>query len=719
MRARLNTPGILLTSALVIGSAVMVMVIALALSRPWLGLTLRWDSGHAAAAVVESHGPAAHIPAGTLITALGDGRRTLALEAIDLTIEPDGNLPTYDDYRRFLDRQGRIASLQAAPVLYLTDSGGGIHEVRPAAARPAPELPPDFWIQLAVGFLCWMIAAGVWSFRPRDPAACFLLVTGFATLMFSPGAAVYTTRELAVPLGWLLMLKTMNFGGGMLYLSAMAALMWHYPRRLGPTWVSVGIVLAGMAWYAAQVVDVFDSMLVGRRLPVFVALALTIALGVRQWLGTRRDPVARASLKWFLLSWLVGISGVILLSMVPQLYGIDTGAIQGYSFLLMLLVYGGLAFGITRFRLFELGDWWFRIVLWLSAAFLFLTMDLLLLLVLDFSSATSLGLALVVCGFIWLPLRGWLWRRLLERPHPGQEALFRGVIDVSLAVSPEERVQRGRALFGKLFDPLLIERTGEGAPVIGEPRLVEHGLVMELPAQGQTPALRVGYPGRGRRLFNHRDLALARTTLDMLEHADNSRRAYQQGAVAERSRIARDLHDDIGSHLLTALHHPDGTRTKETVRLAMAEMQTIIHGLAGHTLSLAHVIGELRHETQVRMDATGIALAWPLDDACADTALTYDIYKHYLSIMRELFANIIRHAGATRVRVDIRCEDGRLLSRIGDDGQRFNGEHPGHEGGHGLFNLQRRLQELGGTLRYDRGDDGNLAELDIPLRAAD
>ncbi|PQA36820.1 sensor histidine kinase, partial [Amnimonas aquatica] len=129
--------------------------------------------------------------------------------------------------------------------------------------------------------------------------------------------------------------------------------------------------------------------------------------------------------------------------------------------------------------------------------------------------------------------------------------------------------------------------------------------------------------------------------------------------------------------------------------------------------------GELRHETQVRLDAAGIALSWPLHDTGQDITLNYDVYKHYLSIMRELFANIIRHAGATRVRVDIDCRDGCLLSRIGDDGQRFNGEHPGHEGGHGLFNLQRRLQELGGTLRYDRGDDGNLAELDIPLRAAD
>src|SRR3546814_16526078 len=94
------------------------------------------------------------------------------------------------------------------------------------------------------------------------------------------------------------------------------------------------------------------------------------------------------------------------------MFGIDTSAMQGYGFLLFIPVYAGLAFGILRYRLFDLGEWWARTMAWLLSLFLLILLDLLFLLVLQLSPGLSIGLALLLCGLVWLPVRAWLWTRL-------------------------------------------------------------------------------------------------------------------------------------------------------------------------------------------------------------------------------------------------------------------------------------------------------------------
>src|SRR5690606_11300077 len=106
-------------------------------------------------------------------------------------------------------------------------------------------------------------------------------------------------------------------------------------------------------------------------------LGVTFLLAWVQWRKTRRDPIGRAALRWFLLSWLLGSGLFCLLILLPQMFGVDTSAVQGFGFLLFLLVYGGLAFGILRFRLFGLDEWWLRVVTWMGALMVLVSLDLL------------------------------------------------------------------------------------------------------------------------------------------------------------------------------------------------------------------------------------------------------------------------------------------------------------------------------------------------------
>jgi len=709
MKTLAMAPGVRLIALTLFGLAVVSAMIGLAVSRPWLGLVLAWDAQADAARVLAGSGPSAGIPAGTLLTHVSGAGGSHRLSELDFTVEPDGNLATYAEYRRFLAGQGRLAALQSGPELAFHGFDARRFAVVPDSHRPVASLPADFWVQIAVGFFAWMIAAAVWAFRPRLASARFLLFNGWTTLMFSPGAAVYTTREFALPLGQMLVLKSMNFGGGMLFVGSMVALMLSYPRQIGTPRLGILAIAAAGAWFVVQAFGVFDSMLVGRRVPVFIALIAMFVVAAIQWLGTRRDPVARAAMQWFLLSWVVCIGLFVALIMVPQVLGVQTGSIQGYSFILFLLLYLGIAFGILRFRLFDLGIWWFRTLAWIGGAIALIALDLLFLFGMQFSASWSLSLSLLACALFWLPFRSWLWGRVMRRTPPADD-LFRQVLDVALAPNPADRAYRWQALLQRLYVPLHIVPARAGR--VG---VEQDGVALAIPAVGPFPAWLLQYPGDGTRLFNPADVRLARQAVEMLAYADASREAYAQGAREERGRIARDLHDDIGSRLISGLYQPDLLRTRESMSMAIREMRVIIQGLIGEKHPVSVLESEMRYEAGDRLETAGIDLSWRgCDAAGAEAALIdYGVYKNTLSAVRELTTNVIRHARATAVEVRVQLDAGRLVIDMTDDGQGF--DPAAAHAGRGLRNIRSRLGEMGGAVRMDGAPGRTCVRLTIPL----
>lgn len=712
MKSRLLSPGSRLLVAFGFAILVLVSIMLLASRQPWLGLSLQWDESNKVASVRSSQGPSVQVAVGTQISTLrASDKADIHFQAADFIIEPDGNLPDYTHYHAFLERLDKLAKIQRESQITLITDKGDEYKITPKAHRPLSSMPADFWVQLIVGLLAFMIAATVWSFRPNDIAARYLLLSGFATLMFAPGAAVYTTRELGMPIEEMLLLKTMNFGGGMLYAGTMAAMLWNYPRRLGSERIALLIVGLSLLWFTAQALGLFESMLIGRRLPVFIGLLGTIILAAVQWFNTRRDPVARGSLQWFLLSWLLGTSLFIIITMVPQLYGVNTAGVQGYSFILFLLVYGGLAFGILRYRLFDLGEWWLRVVTWVGGLLLLMILDMILLWGLHLSSSLSFSLALILGGLIWLPLRGFIWSRIVEQKRI-ETPIFQSVLDIAFNFDAKEQQQLWKALLIKLFDPLLIKPSSN---FYSAATLIESGQKLYLPELSLIPSFTLEYADGGRRLFTRRDEALASQLLDMLKHAESSRNAYQKGAREERSRIALDLHDDVGSRLLSSLHQDALDTTRDGIRQAIAEMRIIMNGLAGKSLPLSEIIADLRHETVFRLEAVKINTKWPVQEDFDEIILNYHTYRNYLSIIRELISNIIRHANASEVCVSIKYENGIFLTELSDNG-RWQSIEVGKDR-HGLNNLKKRAEALKGRITFNITDahSGTLVTLLISL----
>ncbi len=482
----------------------MALSLMLASSHPWSGVRLAFDSVSGNAVILRSNDPL-RLPPGTPIRGIvANGLPEMDFLAMDFTVEPDGNLATYTDYALFLDRQDALYRLQTAPNPSLVDTEGDALPLNPLPARPITSLPPDFWVSILVGVFAWLISVAVWVFRPQDVSARLLLLSGWATSIFAPLAAIYSTRELALPGTLFQWLSDLNFFGGSLFCATMVALLWHYPRQLHPAPVARWLLLAYLSWFLVQQSGLVESMITGRRLPVFIGLLGMLVLGVLQWRQSLRDPLARAALQWFLLAWVVGLCLFSVLIFIPQLYGIDTGAMQGYSFSIFLLIYAGLALGILRVGLFGLGEWWLRILGWGATVLMLVLLDFLFLFGMGLSSRVSLSMALLISCFLWLPLRAWLWRKTLRPPKVSDTALFRQVVGVGLAPDSKERGMRWQALLEDSFAPLQITPCAHQ----GDPAITEQGLSLRIPATlGITP-LCLQYAQQGKRLFGIADLTV-------------------------------------------------------------------------------------------------------------------------------------------------------------------------------------------------------------------
>jgi two-component system sensor histidine kinase DesK len=189
--------------------------------------------------------------------------------------------------------------------------------------------------------------------------------------------------------------------------------------------------------------------------------------------------------------------------------------------------------------------------------------------------------------------------------------------------------------------------------------------------------------------------------------------------VAERERIARDLHDVLGhtlslvilkSELATKLADRDPERAREEIRdveriarEALAEVRAAVTGYRAGGLQ-----SEIQHARSTLATA-GVALEC---DVHAQTPIPPSHEAVLCLALREAVTNIVRHAGARKARMSMRVTDASCAMTITDDGR--GGSAPS---GSGLSGMRERVEVLGGTLTRD-GRHGTTLTVSLPLTRA-
>ncbi len=196
-----------------------------------------------------------------------------------------------------------------------------------------------------------------------------------------------------------------------------------------------------------------------------------------------------------------------------------------------------------------------------------------------------------------------------------------------------------------------------------------------------------------------------------------------------RTRIATDLHDDIGSSLSgmallsEAVKQEVGSARPEAFEMA-SEVATMARGLA-RALSdvvwstdprrddLRNVITRVRQSAAV-LEAQGIA--WSLEEPPdpQKVKLTPEQRHHLFLIFKEALNNIARHAQCASAKLTIAVEDRQLRAEIVDDGCGFS---EAGDQGNGLRNMKLRAEQMGGRMSVAAAAGrGVRLELTVPLK---
>ncbi|MBS0436221.1 MAG: hypothetical protein JSR75_15260 [Proteobacteria bacterium] len=204
-------------------------------------------------------------------------------------------------------------------------------------------------------------------------------------------------------------------------------------------------------------------------------------------------------------------------------------------------------------------------------------------------------------------------------------------------------------------------------------------------------------------------------------HAEEQRRARERAAEEERQRIMQDMHDGLGSQLLSSLAlvergELDPVQTGALLRECIDDLRIAIDSLAGHDDGFALMAGNLRFRMEPRLRAAGITLRWNsrgLDDRWP-VPPTRSL--PLLRILQEALGNALRHACATTIEVTLRHDaDGALELEVSDDGRGFDIRRV--RPGKGLAGIEKRVRSLGGAMSVVSGSDGTRLRVTVPVAA--
>lgn len=208
--------------------------------------------------------------------------------------------------------------------------------------------------------------------------------------------------------------------------------------------------------------------------------------------------------------------------------------------------------------------------------------------------------------------------------------------------------------------------------------------------------------------------------------ADHEIRAQREEVIAaERSRLLHDLHDGLGSQLITALRmtRREGVPREEVARViedSLEDMRLIIDSLDLEERDLLPLLGNLRYRLEPRLNAIGVALHWDVEALPELDYLTPETGLAVVRIVQEAVNNAVRHGPARNITVRVRASADAVELSVRDDGQGFSVASPPVTGApqRGLSAMRARAAKIGGRVGFDSGPGGTAVTLSLPLARA-
>lgn len=194
--------------------------------------------------------------------------------------------------------------------------------------------------------------------------------------------------------------------------------------------------------------------------------------------------------------------------------------------------------------------------------------------------------------------------------------------------------------------------------------------------------------------------------------------------AAIRTRIATDLHDDIGANLTRiAVLSEVAKQTPGDLQLAsiagiaresVSAMSDIVWAINPKRESVADLIRRMRQHAEEVFTLRDITLRFNAEGAHDSSRLGVDVRRDLLLSFKEAVNNAARHSQCSHVSIDLRRDGSHLLLSVADDGVGFDTSQESQ--GQGLASLRRRAERLKGTCAIESGPGaGTTVTLRVPL----
>ncbi|MBG8554333.1 sensor histidine kinase [Hymenobacter guriensis] len=210
-------------------------------------------------------------------------------------------------------------------------------------------------------------------------------------------------------------------------------------------------------------------------------------------------------------------------------------------------------------------------------------------------------------------------------------------------------------------------------------------------------------------------------------HRYRQRRRRQLAEL--RTRIAADLHDDVGS-LLTQIslessllrelvplpeHQERLERVADASRTAARQMSDVVWSLDSRNDSVASLLERMRDHAYEVLPPAGIESDFNLMAEQLPPTLPLLVRQQVYLIYKEALHNVVKHAQASLVTVQLYRNGSQLVLEVKDDGRGYTGT--GRPAGHGLRNMRERASQLRGTVLFGAGEEhkGFRVRVQLPL----
>ena len=687
-----------ITIAAVLAVSMAVASAILALSGPRLGVV--FDRSYIGTGVrverVISNGPAAgKLDSGDIIKAFVTPLHGRVVILSLATLEDPDQLASYSELNSFLAHQQALSDSISSPSLTAILNNDQQIELVPVAHSSLTALPLEFWWLLLFGGVSFLLGVSVWCLRSNEPVTRVMAISGMGFMVGAYSCAIYVSRELALPSSLFFALASLNHLGIIVFAYATILFYWYYPQRLGNGPAVMVFVVGVPALWLNETLQLLSWPAHAYYAHFVVAYCLLIFFSVMQWRKSGDATLERAMLKWLIATMLLSLGFTIALFYVPIIIAGKPIASTTLTFSAVFALYIGLIIGIVRYHQFDMQHWWVTAWQWLIFIMIVMFTDGIFVYFLNFTHTESVSVA-IGAGSIYLMARQWFLNRYSDNDRRGMDHALPHLVDAliiqQINISPELQWQH---LVKRVFSPISIKII----PAKIDSAIIDRGgLILQISDLDGLTTIEVFCCNQGRRLFLSKDVHLANRLLELMRHSRNIITAREQGALEERHRIQRDLHDDVAARLLSLLHQTREPVISNVARSALRGLRDVIHLLGAEEALLEDVMTDIEAGARELLAGTGVQFEWRSPVNWPAVMLSPKQRINLQRIAREAIANALKHAEPEHIAIEVDLANNELGLLISNDGAitGITSWIPGR----GLNNIKYRVAEMGGSHKW-------------------